>query len=159
MKAQLSGIALIFILDLSLILGALIRPGHSSVGKEPTCSLITSVAAEYTEISVILSFVITQVPYLYPQRPLQLGISPVNSVVLLGGPGGSPLLSYQPSPSQDFQEDANPQHTAFLWGSTSPPRLWTRISALWSITSSSVSLCCPWGLHFVLLRQFPEGLL
>lgn len=159
MKAQLSGIALIFILDLSLILGALIRPGHSSVGKEPTCSLITSVAAEYTEISVILSFVITQVPYLYPQRPLQLGISPVNSVVLLGGPGGSPLLSYQRSLSQDFQEDANPQHTAFLWGSTSPPRLWTRISALWSITSSSVSLCCPWGLHFVLLRQFPEGLL
>lgn len=159
MKAQLSGIALIFILDLSLILGALIRPGHSSVGKEPTCSLITSVAAEYTEISVILSFVITQVPYLYPQRPLQLGISPVNSVVLLGGPGGSPLLSYQRSPSQDFQEDANPQHTAFLWGSTSPPRLWTRISALWSITSSSVSLCCPRGLHFVLLRQFPEGLL
>lgn len=130
MKAQLSGIALIFILDLSLILGALIRPGHSSVGKEPTCSLITSVAAEYTEISIILSFIITQVPCLYPQRPFQLGVSPLNSVVLLGGPGGSPLLSYQRSPSQDFQEDANPQHTAFLWGSTSQPGLCTRISAL-----------------------------
>lgn len=122
-------------LDLSLILGAYIRPGHSSVGKEPTCFLITSVTAEYTEISVILSFVITQVPCLYLQRPFQLGVSPLNSVVLLGGPGRSPLLSYQHSLSQDFQEDANPHHTASLWGSTSPPRLCTRISALWSLTS------------------------